>query len=33
MRYRLFPDHAGKAAEHLKNTLAKSAAGSFAKAL
>merc|ERR1711968_399943 len=33
MRYRLFPDHASEAANNLKNMLARSAAGSFAKAL
>lgn len=33
MRYRLFPDHASEAANNLKNMLARSAAGSFAKTL
>ncbi len=33
MRYRLFPDHATEAANNMKKMLARSAAGSFAKAL
>ena len=33
LRYRLFPDHASVAANNVKQMLARSAAGSFAKAL